>query len=97
MHGNNEHCLAAVRVFPDSVHLKGEHGNCRAACAFPMIPLSPLTPPLKHTGGQVLISSNFQLPLLPRWEQRGRLTEAPVEVISLRVLNFLAHPLQSNF
>lgn len=72
-------------------------GTCGAACAFPMIPLNPLSPPPKHMGGQFLISSNFQLPLLPSREQHGRLAEAPVEVISLRVLNFLAHPLQSNF
>lgn len=76
---------------------KQSMGTCRAACAFPMIPLNPLTPPLKHMGGQFLISSNFQLPLLPSQEQCGQITEAPVEVISLRVLNFLAYPLQSNF
>lgn len=97
MHGNNEHCLAAVHVLPDSIHLKGEPGNLQSSLCPPHGPLNLLTPPLKHMGGQFLISSNFQLPLLPSREQRGRLAQAPVEVISLRVLNFLAHPLQSNF
>lgn len=71
MHGNNEHCLAAVRVFPDSVHLKGEPGNLQSSLCLPHAPLNLLTPPLKHMRGQFLISSNFQLPLLPRPGPRG--------------------------
>lgn len=87
MHGNNEHCLAAVRVFPDSIHQEGEPGNCRAACALPTIPQNLLTPPLKPMG---MVFDKLQSPAPS--PQHG-----PVEVTSLRVLNFLAHPLHSNF
>lgn len=82
MHGNNEHCLAAVRVFPASIHLKGEPGSLQSRLCPPRAPLNPLTPPLKHMGGQFLINSNFQLPLLPGPCPRGGHQPASIKLFS---------------
>lgn len=82
MHGNNEHCLAAVRVFPDSIHLKGEPGSLQSHLCPPRAPLNLLTPPLKHMEGQFLISSNFQLPLLPGPGPRGGHQPASIKLFS---------------
>lgn len=50
----------------------------------------------------LFITTNFQLPLLVAMESvwkhlAAEHTDVPAEVLSERALNFLAHPLQSNF
>lgn len=53
MHGNNEHCLAAVHVFPDSIHLKAEHGNLQSSLCLPHDPTEPTHTSTEAHGGTV--------------------------------------------
>lgn len=66
MHGNNEHCLAAVRVFPDSIHLKGEHGNLQSSLCLPRDPTEPALTSTKAHGGTVFNKLQFPAPSPPQ-------------------------------